>query len=104
MAMAAAAGAVPQPASPPVDPRLGTLAGAAAAANCIDLSADDLKNLPLAEINTDGDLQNIDGADAYDRFLASEAKDAPAGGLTIANVPSALVSPTVSASSSDGEL
>ena len=98
--------AVAQPVSPPTDPRLGTLAAAAAHVDpdTFDLTDEDAASLPIGEIDTSGDLTNVDGADAYERFLAIEAQNAPAGGLTIADSPSALQRPLVSSSSSEGEI
>ena len=46
-------------------------------------------------------VDSVDGDDALDRFLSTDPDNAPAGGLTIANAPSALTAPNCSASSSD---
>ena len=97
-AAAAASSAVspPQPTSPPTDPRLGVLAQAV-----VDLTDEDVEALPIASVDSTGNVDSVDGDDALDRFLTTDPDNAPAGGLTIADAPSALTAPNCSASSSD---
>ena len=57
--------------------------------------------MPIASVDSTGNVDSVDGDDALDRFLTTDPDNAPAGGLTIANAPSALTAPNCSASSSD---
>ena len=96
------------PPSPPTDPRgaaLRTLAGAAQGVqrspDSIDLTDADVEALPVASVDSDGLVRSVSADTAYDRFLAIDANTAPAGGLTIAHAPTALLAPNLSSSSSD---
>ena len=68
------------------------------------VTAEEAAQLPICSVGSAGSVTSTDGAEAYERFLSADAQSGPEGGVTLADVPSALTAPTVSASSSDLEI
>ena len=66
------------------------------------VSPEDAQSLPVAAIDSEGNILDLDLNSPVTRFLQRGSNDA--GGLTLNDAPSALTAPLSSASSAEGHL